>query len=197
MSQHHRYAVLAATIALASACNSSGGSDTPRGSKEVAAVAATADTGSPLGATPAAGGVAAVTPTDAKSVTRATEYKLTDDNFNKFVAATDSLVALRKRDPATAAFLDKQITDNGSGTQVTANNAGRTHLENNPAVVNAISSAGLSVKDYFVASIAIAQAERFMGNPKSAPPTPTLGPNAEFLNAHKAQLQHLHAAQGR
>jgi hypothetical protein len=193
----HRLSVLVTAAALLGACNSSSGSDTPKGSKEIAAVATTADTGNPLGATPTAGGVAAVTPTDAKSVTRATEYKLTEDNFTRFVAATDSLAALRKRDPQTAAFLDQQITDNGSGTRVTDNNAGRTHLENNPAIVNAISAAGLSVKDYFVASIAIAQAERFMGNPKSAPPTPTLGPNAEFLNSHKSQLQHLHAAQGR
>jgi hypothetical protein len=197
MSQHRIHLVLAAAATLATACNSKGEGDTPKGSQAIAAVAATADTGNPLGATPTAGGVAAVTPTDAKAVTHATDYKLTEDNFSKFVAATDSLMALRKRDPQTAAFLDQQITDNGSGTQVSANNAGRTHLESNPAIVNAITSAGLSVKDYFVASIAIAQAERFMGNPKSAPPTPTLGPNAEFLNAHKSQLQHLHQAQGR
>lgn len=197
MSQHRMYALLTAAATLATACNSRGERDTPKGSKEVAAVATTADTGNPLGATAAAGGVAAVTPTDAKAVTNATEYRLTEDNFGRFVAATDSLMALRKRDPSTAAFLDQRITDNGSGTQVTANDAGRTHLANNPAIVNALSAAGLSVKDYFVAAIAIAQAERFMGNPKAAPPTPTLGPNAEFLNAHRQQLTHLRAARGR
>jgi hypothetical protein len=194
MSQHRPLAILLAAAVVAAAC---GKGDTPQGSKEVAAVATTADTGNPLGATPAAGGAVAVTPADAKSVTRATEYKLTDDNFTKFLAASDSLAALRKRDPQVAAYLDRQVTDNGSGTQVTENNAGRVSMENNPAVANAITAAGLSVRDYFVAAIAIAQAERFMGNPKAAPPTPTLGPNAEFLNAHKAQLQRLHQAQGR
>ena len=190
--RHHRlHLVLAAAAALA-ACSKSD-ADHPKGSTEIAAVAATADTGNATAATPAAGGVAAVTPTDAKAVTNATEYRLTDDNFSKFVAASDSLAALRARDPQTAALLDQQINDAGSGTSVSANNAGRAHLENNPAIANAISRAGLSVRDYFVASIAIAQAERFMGNPKSAPPTPTLGPNAAFLNAHKAQLDHLHA----
>jgi hypothetical protein len=44
-----------------------------------------------------------------------------------------------------------------------------------------IESTGLSACDYFVASIAIAQAERFMGNPKAAPPTAALLGNAEFL----------------
>lgn len=197
MSQSRSLTALALAAAFVAACSKGDADSTPKGSKEIAAVASTADTGAALGATPAAGGIVAVTPTDAKAVTRATEYKLTEDNFTKFVAATDSLAAIRKRDPATAAFLDQQISDNGSGTAVSGNNAGRVHLESNPVVSSAISAAGLSVRDYFVAAIAIAQAERFMGNPKSAPPTPTLGPNAEFLNAHKAQLQHLHQMQGR
>ena len=191
--QSHRLIVAGVALLATAAC---GSGDTPKGAKEVAAVAATADTGNPLGATPAAGDVA-VTPADAKSVTTATEYKLTDDNFGKFLAATDSLSALRKRDPQAAAYLDRMASDNGSGTQVTQNNAGRVSMENNPAVATAITSAGLSVKDYFVAAIAIAQAERFMGNPKSALPTPTLGPNAEFLNAHKAQLDHLRQSRPR
>jgi hypothetical protein len=190
MSQHRSLALLLACI-MTAACGKVGDSDT-------AARATVADTGQPLGATPAAGGVAAVTPTDAKSVRRATEYKLTEDNFTRFIAATDSLSALRKRDPAVAALLDQQINDTGAdGTQVSGDDAGRVHLESNPAISSAIAGAGLSVRDYFVAAIAIAQAERFMGNPKSAPPTPTLGPNAEFLNAHKAQLQKLKAAQAR
>lgn len=189
MSQHRSVALLALATLFA-ACTKSD-SSTPHGSEHVAAAAAVADTGAPLGATPVAGGVAAVTPTDARSVSRATEYRLTEDNFARFLAATDSLTALRKRDASVATLLDQQINDAGSGTQVSDVNAGRQHLENNPAIARAITSSGLSVRDYFVASIAIAQAERFMGNPKAAPPTPALGPNAEFLNAHKAQLGRL------
>jgi hypothetical protein len=188
MPQHRSPLVLATLALVAMGCSKG---DTPKGAGEVAAIGATADTGNALGATPAAGGMAAVTPADAKAVTTATEYKLTEDNFGKFVAATDSLAALRKRDPKAAAFLAQEISDHGRGTQVSTNNAGRKRLEDNPAVANAIAAAGLSVRDYFVASIAIAQAERFMGNPKAAPPTPTLGPNAAFLNTHKAQLAHL------
>ena len=45
------------------------------------------------------------------------------------------------------------------------------------------------VPDYFVASIAIAQAERFLESPQAAPPTPTLGENIRFLQAHRAELQ--------
>jgi hypothetical protein len=153
--------------------------------------AATADTGISNAATPVAGGTAQITPTDAKSVEHATEYKLTETNFRQFIAASDSLAALRARDPAVRDLFDKQVNDAGTTTATETMNAGRKRLEENPAVSRAITSTGMSVKDYFVASIAVAQAERFMGNPKSAPPTPTLPSNAEFLKAHAGELQAL------
>lgn len=155
--------------------------------------AATADTGISNAATPVAGGTAQITPTDAKSVEHATEYKLTETNFRQFIAASDSLAALRARDPAVRDLFDKQVNDAGTTTATKTMNAGRKRLEENPAVSRAITSTGMSVKDYFVAAIAVAQAERFMGNPKSAPPTPTLPSNAEFLKAHAGELQALRA----
>lgn len=188
MTHHRAIGALLATAALLSACSKGENGDHPQGADEFAAVSATADTRRPLAATPAAGGVAAVTATDAKAVTTATEYKLTDENFSKYMAATDSLTALRHRNPAVDSLLNMQVSDGVNGTTVSASNAGRKRLENHPAIASAITSAGMSVRDYFVASIAIAQAARFMGDPKAAPPTPTLGPNAAFLNAHKAQL---------
>ena len=200
MSFPRTFVVLSSAATLLGACARGDKDDatrTPRGAEATAAVAAVADTGNPAGTTNAAGGAAAVTATDARSVTRATDYKLTEENFGAFVAASDSLYALRKRDREVAAFLDQDITDGANGTQVSGNNAGRTQLESNAAVSKAINGAGISIQDYFVAAISIAQAERFMGNPKAAPPTPTLGPNAAFLNAHKAQLDHLHSLRKR
>jgi major membrane immunogen (membrane-anchored lipoprotein) len=189
------FAVSAALLALV-ACGRSDRSTTDSANGSVTAQRAqVADTGNPLSVTPAAG-MAQVTATDAKSVTKATEYRLTDDNFRRFIQATDSLTALKARDPQARAFLDEQISDAGNGTKVTDTDAGWKHLESNPAVNNAITSAGISVRDYFVASIAIAQAERFMGNPKAAPPTPALAPNAEFLDAHKAELSALRSRSG-
>jgi len=159
--------------------------------------AATADTGISNAATPVAGGTAQITPTDAKSVEHATEYKLTETNFRQFVAASDSLAALRARDPAVRELFDKQVNDAGTTTTTTTNNAGRKRLEENAAVSAAITSTGMSVKDYFVAAIAVAQAERFMGDPKSAPPTPALPGNAEFLKTHATELQALRKLEGR
>jgi hypothetical protein len=183
---------LALSAALV-ACSRSENSSTDSAAGNIAAAAASVDTGLSNAATPMAGGTAQITPTDAKSVARATEYKLTEQNFRRFIAASDSLIALRHRDPAVRAMFDKEVSDAGTNTQVRTMNAGRKRLEDNPAIANVIESTGMSAKDYFVASIAIAQAERFMGNPKGAPPTPTLPANAEFLRKHQAELTTLRA----
>jgi hypothetical protein len=185
-----RAAVLVVSMTLA-ACSRSENSTTDSAAGNVGAAAATVDTGMSNAATPVAGGTAQITPTDAKSVEHATEYKLTDQNFRQFVAASDSLVALRRRDPAVRALFDKEVSDAGVNTQVETMNAGRKRLEDNAVIARAIESTGMSAKDYFVASIAVAQAERFIGNPKSAPPTPTLPDNAAFLQKHQGELNAL------
>jgi hypothetical protein len=181
----------AAAIALGAAlaaCSRSENKTTDSSAGNVGAAAGALDTGMANAATPMAGGTAQITPTDEKSVEHATEYELTDDSVRKFVAASDSLVALRRRDRAIQAMFDKQVTDAGVSTATSTMNAGRKRLEDNPLVDNAIVSAGMSAKDYFGASIAIAQAERFVSNPKAAPPTPALPANAEFLRQHQTEL---------
>jgi hypothetical protein len=185
-----RAAVLVVSMTLA-ACSRPENSTTDSAAGNVGAAATTVDTGMSNAATPVAGGTAQITPTDAKSVEHATEYKLTDQNFRQFIAASDSLVALRRRDPAVRALFDKEVSDAGVNTQVETMNAGRKRLEDNAVIARAIESTGMSAKDYFVASIAVAQAERFIGNPKSAPPTPTLPDNAAFLQKHQAELNAL------
>jgi hypothetical protein len=116
-------------------------------------------------------------------------YELTPDNFSHFLAAADSVVAVATRDSAARAALQSNLTDAGS----TDADAGRKWLEAIAPVNTAINQAGISVKDYFVAGIAIAAAERFISDPKAAPPTPSLEKNAEFLRSHTADLQKLHA----
>ena len=183
---------LAASVALV-ACGRSENSTTDSAAGNVAAAAATVDTGLSNAATPMAGGTAQITPADAKSVSDASEYKLTEQNFRQFIAASDSLAALRKRDSAVRAMFDKEVNDAGITTDAQTRDAGLKRLEENPAIANVIESTGMSARDYFVASIAIAQAERFMGNPKAAPPTPALPGNAEFLQKHQTELSRLRA----
>jgi hypothetical protein len=183
--------ICAALAACSRSDNRTADSSAGNIAEQTAARAATIDTGMDNAVTPMAGGTAQITPTDEKSVTLATKYKLTDNNFRQFVAASDSLAALRARDPEVNALFDKQVNDAGTDTRVSTYNAGRKRLEDHPRVNNAIASTGMSAKDYFVAAIAVAQAERFMGDPKAAPPTPTLRDNAEFLRAHQAELAEL------
>jgi len=143
----------------------------------------------PITTTVPAEGFVQVTRTDSKSITKATEYKLTNDNFAHFLAASDSLVALSARDSASRQVLTANLADAGS-TDV---DAGLRWLESHPTVDAAINSAGISTRDYYVQGIAIASAEQFIGNPKAAPPTPTTRENAEFLRTRAADLDRLHA----
>ncbi|HEY4133290.1 MAG TPA: hypothetical protein VGM50_21910, partial [Gemmatimonadaceae bacterium] len=155
---------------------------TANGSLDTASVRTGADV-------PAEGPYVQVTRTDGKSVTRSTQYELTSDNFTHFIAAADSLTALTQRDSTARNYLSQDITDAGASDM----DAGIKWLDANPAVSAAINNAGISTKDYFVQSLAIAAAERFITDPKAAPPTPVLAKNAKFLGAHQDELAHLRA----
>ena len=173
----------AATCAfLATACSKGANNQTQtaNGSLDTGSVRTGADV-------PAEGPGVQVTRTDGKSVTRSTKYELTTDNFTHFVAAADSLSALEQRDSTARNYLSQNITDSGASDM----DAGRKWLDANPAVSAAINNAGISTEDYFVQSLAIAAAERFITDPKAAPPTPVLAKNAKFLGDHQAELAHL------
>jgi hypothetical protein len=139
--------------------------------------------------TPAVGPGVQVTRTDEKSERKALEYELTPQNFTAFLAAADSISALQGRDASTRDYLSKNITDAGS----TDSDAGLKWLESNDSLSRAINSAGTSVRDYYVTSLATAAAARFLNDPKAAPGTPTLRKNADFLKTRTTDLEHLQA----
>jgi hypothetical protein len=186
-----RTTLVLASAALIGACGRDRSSDAQAAAGTVDATADTAALRT-SGATPATGPGIHVTRTDGKSVTRAMRYELTPDNFSHFLAAADSVVAVASRDSSARVALQTNLTDAGSSD----NDAGRKWLEAIAPVNAAINQAGLSVKDYFVAGIAIAAAERFITDPKAAPPTPSLTRNAEFLRSHTADLEKLHTQEG-
>ena len=181
-------ATATALAILATGCSKSSSDQTQQsaagtvGASDTAAMRTGADV-------PAEGPGVQVTRTDAKSVTRSTQYELTNENFSHFLAAADSLTALMQRDSTARNYLSQNITDAGAGDM----DAGRKWLDANASVSAAINNAGISTEDYFVQSLAIAAAERFMNDPKNAPPTPTLTKNAEFLRGHQTELAHLQA----
>jgi len=128
-----------------------------------------------------------VTPTDEHNVNRSLDYKLTNDDWSRFLKAADTVAALRARDPEVRSYLGAQIV--GAKTD----DAGEKWLESNAKVSGAITSAGITVKDYYRLGIVTAEATRYMNDPASAPPTPAGRANAEFVRSHKADVDHLMA----
>jgi hypothetical protein len=123
---------------------------------------------------------------DAKVVRDALEYKLTEANLKKFMDAGNRLAFLRARDPQVRVALEQT-----GGTAAKHDDSALERLERNPQISKAITDAGLSVRDYYTMSLALESAQRFVDNPKAAPPTPTLSDNAKFLRDHKEYLAHL------
>ncbi len=130
-----------------------------------------------------------VTRTDARSVADAGAFLLTDEKLAAFMIAAESLAALQRRDPDVRAYLDVRISDAG----VSGADAGRKWLEANEKAGRAIGASGLTVSDYYVASIAVANAERFLNHPKSVRATRALARNARLLQSHGRDLARLHA----
>jgi len=106
--------VLAAVL-VATACggNDRAASDSAAGTVDTTAL----DTAAvqTLGATPAIGPLVAVTKTDSRSVRDATQLKLTDENFRRFVQASESLAVLRARDPQVRQLAQRDLSGAGSG----------------------------------------------------------------------------------
>jgi len=140
-------------------------------------------------ATPAVGPLIQVTKTDAKSVHDATQYRLTNDNFGKFVAVAESLSLLRARNAEVRQLDERSLTNAGS----TEEDAGLKLLESDTTINNMVARGGISTRDYFVMGIAIAGASRFINDPRAAPPTPSEEANATFLRAHAGELSRLRA----
>jgi hypothetical protein len=179
-----RAAVLVVSTALA-ACSGSENSTTDSAAGNVGAPAAAVDTGMNNAATPVAGGTEEITPTDAKSVEHATEYKLTEQNFRQFLAASDSLVALRRRDPAVRALFDKEVSDAG-GQHPGRDDERRSQAARGQRRHRPGDRVHRHVGEGLLRRIDRRRSgERFMGNPKSAPPTPALPDNAAFLQKHQ------------
>lgn len=184
ISRSRSAGTLLAVVLVVSAC---GGNDRMARDSAAGTVDTTAlDTAAvqTLGATPAIGPLVAVTKTDSRSVRDATQLKLTEENFRRFVQASESLAVLRARDPQVRQLAERDLSGAGS----TEEDAGLKLLESNDAASAAIQSAGISVRDYYVMAIAIAAAARYMDTPDAAPPTPVSEDNAEFLRSHQTEL---------
>jgi hypothetical protein len=175
---------LAGAVVVQSACSRSDAERTAAGSVDAAAIGAEAMSTTMVVAS--APGVH-VTRTDGRSIRKAMAYRLTPTNLSAIMRAADTVAALARGDSAVRSYLNIAISDAGSPDA----EAGRTWLEANQKVRDAIQTSGMSVQDYYVGAIAIAAAERFLNHPKSTPLTPPLARNALFLQSHGTDLARL------
>lgn len=123
---------------------------------------------------------------DASVVRDALEFKLTNENLSKFMKAGGSLAYLRARDAQVRGYLDSV-----RGSRASNDDSALERIESHPQISKAITDAGLSPRDYYTMSLAIASAQRFIDDPNAAPPTPTLSDNARFLRDNRQHLANL------
>lgn len=173
-----RIVALAAVLIASSACD--------QGKIEDESARMAADTGLTPSAPPTAGPLPAPGAQDADLVMTATEYEITDENFDRFVRASEALSFLRARDAQVRSLLEQA----GSASDTSANSL-LDRLEDHPQVSQAITSSGMSVRDYYVMAIALASAQRHSANPETAPPTPTGRKNAEWVQRNQSRLARL------
>jgi len=170
---------LACAVVVQSACSRSDAERTAAGSVDSEALSITAVVASAPGVH--------VTRTDGRSIRKAMAFRLTPTNLAAIMRAADTVAALARGDSTVRSYLSVTISEAGSPDA----EAGRTWLEANQKVRDAIQTSGLSVQDYYVGAIAIAAAERFLNHPKSTPLTPPLARNALLLQTHGSDLARL------
>ena len=169
---------LTAALVLAAACD--------RGAIAEDSARMAADTVPVTTSTTPAGPLGTVTAADSDLMMDALDFRITDQSFATFVRASEALSFLRARDMNVRSMLEQAGT-----TADTTTRSLLERLERHPQVSQAIATAGMTVKDYYVMAIALANAQRHAANPETAQPTPAGKANAEWVARNRAQLAKL------
>ena len=179
-----RHTRTAALLTCAAALAALSGCDRGEIAEDSARLAA--DTMPVVATTPAAGPLPAVAAADGDLMRDALDFRITDENFALFSRASEALSYLRARDMNVRSMLEQAGT-----TADTSSRSLLARLEQHPQVSQAITNAGLRVKDYYVMAIALANAQRHAANPGAAPPTPVGETNAAWVAQHRAEVSKL------
>lgn len=179
--RHSRIAPVA-VITVALALNACG--DSEKVAEDSARFAT--DTVPATATTVPAGPIPSVTAADGDLMRDALDFRLTDENFAAFAKASEALSFLRSRDMNVRSMLEQAGT-----TADTTTGSLLERLEGHPQVSQAITNAGMTVRDYYVMAIALANAQRHAGNPEAAPPTPVGQANAAWVAKNQGQLARL------
>ncbi len=111
------------------------------------------------------------------ALTSPIDYVITEDNFARWHDAEENLDQL----PVSAIG-----TASGYGRTAIARAVKR--LESSPLARQAIESTGLSVRDFVLETIALAQATEAARTGKSTSPTPILAENYQFVAEHRSAV---------
>ena len=112
-------------------------------------------------------------PDTREALTSSVDYRITPDNFARWEQAQDNLDQLPE-----SAFRS------GRGSGRNAIDRAVSRLESSPDARRAIESAGLSVRDFVLETIALAQATESVQTGKSTSPTLILAENEQFVRQY-------------
>jgi len=114
-------------------------------------------------------------PDTREALTSSVDYRITADNFARWQQAQENLEQLP----------EAQIRS-GRGAGRNAIDRAISRLESSPLARRAIEGAGLSVRDFVLETIALAQATESVETGKSTSPTPILADNYQFVRQYRS-----------
>ena len=114
-------------------------------------------------------------PDTREALTSSVDYRITADNFARWQQAQENLEQLPESEIRS---------ERGSGRNAIDRAVSR--LESSPLARRAIESAGLSVRDFVLETIALAQATESVETGKSTSPTPILADNYQFVRQYRS-----------
>ncbi len=110
-----------------------------------------------------------------EALTSSVDYRITDDNFSRWRQAQENLDQLPRSSIRST-----------PGSERTAIDRAIARLQASPLARGAIESAGLSVRDFVLETIALAQATESAETGKSTSPTPILAGNYQFVRRYRS-----------
>lgn len=105
------------------------------------------------------------------------DFRIDDDNFARWAAAQDNLDQLPRSAMKSATFTGGSAVDRAV-----------TRLESSPRARRAIEKAGLSVREFVLATIALAQATEAAQTGRSTSPVPVPPENFQFVQRYTARV---------
>lgn len=126
------------------------------------------------------------------------DYRLTDDNVDKVIAATQKMRALEKANPK---LVDAMQREHGDASDAKSVDDAAAHLDAIPPVKAILSSEGLSARDYVLTTFTLMEAGAAYQIQKAGklPPNSELAKdvtpeNLAYIGGHQAQLRALEKA---